>query len=51
MMPRVLHTRIEPQQHVAIKAPARREMLNICRKSTFIDNVSSTEAAACKKVA
>jgi hypothetical protein len=36
MVPRVLHGLIGPQQHVAIKALALREMLIICRKSIFI---------------
>jgi hypothetical protein len=48
MVPRVLHRPIGPQQHVAIKAAARQEMLNICRKITFIAGVS-TEATSWKK--
>ena len=37
MVLRVLH--IGPQQHVAIKALVRREMLNICNKNTRVGDV------------
>ena len=50
MVPRAPYERIEPQQHVAIKAPARRKTMNICRKSTFIA-VCSNRGAEHEKIA